>query len=194
VQFAVLGEAFARTALGINRPSVGLLNVGSEEQKGKDYVRQAAAELKATTLPIHFYGFVEGNDIPLGTVDVIVTDGFSGNIALKTAEGTARLYATYLKRAMKSSIMAQIGYLFARRMFNQMREKMDPRKYNGAVFLGLDGVVVKSHGGTDAVGFANAIGVAVDMIRHGFIETVRGEFAKLSHHLLPTPESVTEAV
>ncbi|HEY8015745.1 MAG TPA: phosphate acyltransferase PlsX, partial [Dongiaceae bacterium] len=157
VQFAVMGNVFARTVLGTLKPTVGLLNVGSEEVKGHEAVREAAAILKATPLPGSFHGFVEGDDIARGTVDVIVTDGFTGNVALKTLEGTAKLYAEFLRRSFKSSMVASVGYLLARPALNALRVRTDPRRYNGAIFLGLNGVAVKSHGGTDALGFANAI-------------------------------------
>jgi glycerol-3-phosphate acyltransferase PlsX len=177
VQFAVMGEVFARTVLGVSQPSIGLLNVGSEEQKGHDEVKAAAALLRASDLPVHFHGFVEGDDITAGTVDVVVTDGFSGNIALKTAEGTAKLYSEFLRGAFRSSWIARIGYLFARHALNKVRKRTDPRRYNGALFLGLNGIVVKSHGGTDALGFANAIGVAVDMAANDFNSKIRAELA-----------------
>lgn len=195
VQFAVLGEVFARSVMGITRPSVALLNVGSEDQKGHEYIREAATMLRSSSLPIDFQGFVEGNDITAGTVDVVVTDGFTGNVALKAAEGTAKMYTTYLKRVLKSSIASQIGYLLARGAFTRLREKLDPRQYNGAVLLGLEGIAVKSHGGADAFGFANAIGVGVDMVKHNFIETVRKEFDALAHHISKpsTPASLPAA-
>jgi len=177
VQFAVMGNVFARTVLGILKPSIGLLNVGSEEVKGHEAVREAYAILRATNLPGDFRGFVEGDDIARGTVDVIVTDGFTGNVALKTVEGTARLYAEFLKRSFKSSIIARIGYLLARPALNALRVRTDPRRYNGAIFLGLNGVAVKSHGGTDSLGFANAISVAVDMVTQKSLEKIREEFA-----------------
>ena len=164
VQFAVMGEVFARAVLGISEPTVGLLNIGTEELKGDDTVRTAAAMLRASTLPIGFYGFVEGNDIAAGTVDVVVTDGFTGNVTLKVIEGTADLYSHFLRQAFMSSPMAKLGYLLARPAIRLLRHRLDPRRYNGAMFLGLNGVVVKSHGGTDAIGFANAIGVAVDLV------------------------------
>jgi glycerol-3-phosphate acyltransferase PlsX len=179
VQFALLGDAFARAVLGVTRPKVGLLNVGSEEMKGIDSVREAAARLRAGIPGIHFHGFVEGNDIALGTVDVVVTDGFSGNIALKAIEGTAKLYSEYLRSAFRSSIFTKIGYLFARRGLNRLRERLDPRRYNGAMLLGLNGIVIKSHGGSDALGFANAIGVGVDLKINGFLERIREEMAAL---------------
>jgi len=178
VQFAVMGHVFARTVLGILRPTVGLLNVGSEEVKGHEAVREAFALLRATSLPGEFHGFVEGDDIARGTVDVIVTDGFTGNVALKTLEGTAKLYAEFLKRSFKSSLIARFGYLLARPALNALRVRTDPRRYNGAIFLGLNGVAVKSHGGTDALGFANAIGVAVDMVTQESLEKIREDFAR----------------
>jgi glycerol-3-phosphate acyltransferase PlsX len=190
VQFAVMGEVFARTVFGVSQPSIGLLNVGAEEQKGHEEVKAAAAQLRATDLPIRFHGFVEGDDITAGTVDVVVTDGFTGNIALKTAEGTAKLYSEFLRGAFRSSFVARIGYLFARNALNKVRMRTDPRRYNGAVFLGLNGVVVKSHGGTDALGFANAIGVAVDMAVNDFNNRIRDEIA----HLHATPPVVKPQV
>ncbi|HEY9566786.1 MAG TPA: phosphate acyltransferase PlsX, partial [Thalassobaculum sp.] len=179
VQFAVMGQIFARTVLGLDRPVVGLLNVGSEEQKGHEAIREAATLLRGIKgMPFDFHGFVEGDDIPAGTVDVVVTDGFSGNVALKTAEGTARLIGQFLRDAFGSSLLSKVGYLLARPAIGQLRQRMDPRRYNGAVFLGLNGIAVKSHGGTDALGFANAIGVAADMARHGFLDTVKRELAE----------------
>lgn len=166
VDYAVMGEAMARTVFGNPAPTVGLLNVGVEEVKGVEQVREAARRLRNEELPISYYGFVEGNDIGRGTVDVFVTEGFTGNIALKTAEGTAQQIATYLKDAMSRTLMSKIGYLFARGAFRALREKMDPRSVNGGVFLGLNGIVVKSHGGTDAMGFASAIDLAIDMARN----------------------------
>jgi glycerol-3-phosphate acyltransferase PlsX len=180
VQFAALGDVFARTVLGCTNPLVGILNVGSEEMKGHDEVRAAAAMLRTSTLPIQFHGFVEGDDIPAGTVDVVVTDGFTGNVALKTAEGTAKLYTEFLRGAFSSSWIARVGYLLARHALQKVRSRTDPRRYNGAILLGLNGIVVKSHGGTDPIGFANAIGVAVDMAANGFNERIRAELARLS--------------
>lgn len=177
IQFSVMGEVFARLVLGVLKPSVGLLNVGTEELKGNDAVRQAAATLRETSLPIRFHGFVEGDDIGKGTVDVVVSDGFTGNIALKTIEGSVRLYSEYLRKAFKSSLASRLGYMLARRGLNKLRARLDPRRYNGAMFLGLNGIVVKSHGGTDAFGFANAIGVAVDMASQGFNDKIIKELA-----------------
>lgn len=179
IQFSIMGMVFARTVLGLLKPSVGLLNVGSEEAKGKEAVKEAAVALRDIELPMAFHGFVEGNDIAAGTVDVVVSDGFSGNIALKTTEGTVKLYADFLREAFKSSLASRLGYLLARRALNKLRARLDPRRYNGAMFLGLNGVVVKSHGGTDAFGFANAIGVAVDMAKNGFNDRIIKEMAVL---------------
>ncbi|WP_374444480.1 phosphate acyltransferase PlsX [Stella sp.] len=181
-QFAVMGEVFSRTVLGLARPTVGLLNVGAEDQKGHEALRIAGQRLRDAGLPIAFHGFIEGNDIATGTVDVIVTDGFTGNVALKTAEGTVKLFTQSLRAAFLSSPLASVGYFFARPALRKLRRRLDPRRYNGAVFLGLNGIAVKSHGGADALGFANAIGVAVDMALHGFLDTVREEF----EHLQPT--------
>ncbi len=165
VDFAVMGAAFAQVILGLDVPTVGLLNVGSEEQKGNDAVKGAAAILRDANLPMEFRGFVEGDDITKGTVDVVVTDGFTGNIALKTAEGTAKLVSSYLRMALKRSLLGQIGAVLASGPLNTLRRKLDPRASNGGIFLGLNGVVVKSHGGTDAVGFASAVDMAIDMAK-----------------------------
>ena len=175
VQFAVLGEVFARIAIGVVKPTVGLLNVGIEITKGNETVRNAAKLLEAGNLPIVFHGFIEGDDITAGTVDVAVTDGFTGNVALKAAEGTARLIADYLRTAFEQSLMARLGYMLARPALTAVRARVDPRHYNGAVFLGLNGIAVKSHGGTDALGFSNAIGVAVDLAAQGFNDKVIAE-------------------
>lgn len=181
VQFAVMGNVFARTVLGVREPTVGLLNVGSEELKGHDAVKVAHGILRqATGLPGKFIGFVEGDDITRGSVDVIVTDGFTGNIALKSIEGAVKLYSHFLRQTFKSSWMAGLGYLLARPAMNALRARVDPRRYNGAIFMGLNGVCVKSHGGTDAFGFANAIGVAVDMLTNGTIEKMRQDFAAMT--------------
>lgn len=176
VEFAVMGEVFARTLLGLSRPSVGLLNIGSEELKGTEELRQASAILRENAPPtMDFRGFVEGDDIGAGAVDVVVTDGFTGNVALKTAEGTAKLYTSFLRTAFESSVLARLGYLLAKGALNNVRERTDPRRYNGAMFLGLNGVCVKSHGGTDALGFANAIGVAVDLVSNGLNAKIKDE-------------------
>jgi len=186
VQFALMGEVFARTVLGIKQPSVGLLNVGSEEMKGHDAVRGAAMRLRQPGSPINFFGFVEGDDIGAGTVDVIATDGFTGNVALKTAEGTARLFTDFLRASFRHSLTARIGYVFAAPALAKLRKRLDPRHYNGAVFLGLNGLAVKSHGGADALGFANAIGVAVDMQNNRLLDLIRDGLQRLKD-VAPVP-------
>jgi phosphate acyltransferase len=180
VQFALMGDVFARTVLGLIEPTVGLLNVGEEDLKGNDAVRGASARLRLAVTPIRFYGFVEGDDIAAGTVDVVVTDGFTGNVAVKTAEGTAKLFTEFLEAAFRHSLSARIGYLFARGALRKLRMRCDPRRYNGAMLLGLNGIAVKSHGSTDAFGFANAIGVAIDMKINGFLDKIRVELARLN--------------
>jgi glycerol-3-phosphate acyltransferase PlsX len=165
VDFAVMGEAFAHVIFGLARPTVGILNVGAEEQKGNDGVRGAAQILRHSNLPMAFHGFVEGDDIAKGTVDVVVTDGFTGNIALKTAEGTARLVSAYLRAALTRSLLSRLGAAVASGALATLRRKLDPRAQNGGIFLGLNGVVVKSHGGADAVGFASALDMAIDMAK-----------------------------
>ncbi len=192
VQFALLGDVFARTVLGRVEPTVGLLNVGSEDLKGNDAVRGAAARLRGGMTPIRFHGFVEGDDITAGTVDVVVTDGFTGNVALKTAEGAVKMFSESLRAAFSASLMARIGYLFARGALTKLRTRTDPRRYNGAMFLGLRGIAVKSHGAADAFGFANAIGVAVDMKRNGFLDKIRGELQRLND-AQPTPQSTASS-
>ena len=176
VQFAVMGAAFARTVLGHARPLVGLLNIGVEELKGNEVVQAAAQSLKGADLPMEFYGFIEGDDIAAGTVDVIVTDGFTGNVAIKTAEGTARLYTDFLTDAFQRSFLSRLGYLLARPALRALSERVDPRYYNGAMFLGLNGIAVKSHGGTDATGFASAIGVAADMVTENISAKIVADF------------------
>lgn len=178
IQFAIMGQAFFHSLTEKEQPTVALLNVGEEEQKGHEYLRLAAQELADDDLGVNYQGFVEGSDLVKGQVDVVVTDGFSGNIALKTAEGIASMFSTMLRRSFKSSFVSRLGYLLARSALKKLRTKMDPRRYNGAVFLGLNGIAVKSHGGTDALGFSNAIGVAADLVDHGFIPDVSNAIAK----------------
>ncbi len=179
VEFAVMGEVFARTVLGLNQPSIGLLNVGAEELKGDERVREAAEVLKASPIAPLFHGFVEGHDIAAGTVDVVVTDGFTGNVALKTGEGTLKLVRDLLREVFASSIAAKLGYVLARPALERLREWLDPRRYNGAVLVGLNGVVVKSHGGTDALGFAHAMDLAIDMVLHRFNARIRDELTRM---------------
>jgi glycerol-3-phosphate acyltransferase PlsX len=180
VQFALMGDVFARTVLGLGQPTIGLLNVGSEDLKGNDAVRAAGARLRSGLLPIKFHGFIEGNDIAAGTVDVIVTDGFTGNVTLKAVEGVAKLFGESLRASFEHSLLARIGYLFARGALKKLRARLDPRRYNGAMFLGLAGIAVKSHGSTDAFGFANAIGVAIDLRVNGFLQKIGDELARLN--------------
>ena len=174
VDLAIMGAAMARIVLGVERPSVGLLNVGVEEIKGIEEVKAAGRILRETELPgIEYHGFVEGDDLGKGTVDVVVTEGFTGNIALKTAEGTAKQVAQYLREALSSSILSKLGYLLARSAFAALRKRMDPRRANGGVFLGLDGIVIKSHGGADAIGFCGAIEIAYEMAQHDLLARIR---------------------
>ena len=163
VALAVMGSAMASVLFNRERPTVGLLNIGVEEIKGHEEIREAAELLRASQL--NNIGFVEGDGIGAGAADVIVSEGFSGNIALKAAEGTARQMADFLRNAMASSWLSRIGYLFARGAFKALRDKLDPNKSNGGVLLGLKGVVVKSHGGISAEGFAYAIDVGYEMVR-----------------------------
>ena len=179
VEFALMGDIFARTVLGLTAPTIGLLNVGSEESKGDDKLRNAAEMLRRTYLAPQFHGFVEGHDITAGTTDVIVTDGFTGNVALKTGEGALKLIGQLLRQVFSSGIAARIAYLLARPGLDRLREWLDPRRYNGAVMLGLSGVVVKSHGGTDALGFAHAVDVAMDMVVHRFNDRMREGLGKI---------------
>ena len=176
VDMAVMGSAMARVLHQIDRPSVGLLNIGVEEVKGLEAVREAGRILRENPLPhIDYIGFVEGDDIGRGKADVVVTEGFAGNIALKTAEGTARQIAGYLRAAMSRTLMAKIGYVFAKGAFDRLREKMDVGRSNGGVFLGLSGIVVKSHGGADSDGFAAAIELGYDMVRNNLLDRIEAD-------------------
>ena len=181
-QFAVMGSAYVRTVLGQSRPSVALLNVGVEELKGKDSIREAAELLRqADHLPIEFTGFVEGDGIMAGEADVIVTDGFTGNVALKTLEGTAKLLGQLIERAFRSSRSSKLGYLLSRQGFQSLRDHLDPNNHNGGVFLGLNGLVVKSHGGANANGFATAISTAIDMAGNDLIRLIREDLENIPH-------------
>ena len=175
-----MGDVFARTVLGLTAPSIGLLNVGSEELKGDDTLRLAAETLRASHIAPQFVGFVEGHDIAAGTTDVVVTDGFTGNVALKTGEGALKLIGDLLRQVFRSSLAARIAYLLMRPSLERLREWLDPRRYNGAVMLGLNGVVVKSHGGTDAQGFAHAVDVAMDMVVHRFNDHIREDLTRIA--------------
>jgi phosphate acyltransferase len=191
---AVMGGAMARVLFDLERPTVGLLNIGVEEVKGGEEIRKAAEMLRAMDLPnLDFIGFVEGDGIGKGAADVIVTEGFSGNIALKTAEGTARQISEYLRSAMSRSWRSRIGYLFARQAFKALRDKMDPSKSNGGVLLGLKGIVVKSHGGTDAEGFAYAVDVGYDMVRYDLLAKINQMLNRDGSALVAAP-AAQEAV
>ena len=188
LDMAVMGSAMARVLFNRDRPTVGLLNIGVEEVKGLEAVREAGRILREQPIPhIDYVGFVEGDDIGRGKADVVVTEGFAGNIALKAAEGTAKQFAEYLRGAIKKSIWSQLGYFLARPAFRMLREKMDPRKSNGGVFLGLNGVVIKSHGGTDAEGFASAIDVGYEMVRDELLGKI-GETVD-RHHQVTTAQA-----
>ncbi|MCO5083943.1 MAG: phosphate acyltransferase PlsX [Rhizobiaceae bacterium] len=198
IDFAILGAAMARALFSIEKPTVGLLNVGVEEIKGQEEVKEAGRLLREAAMPsMTYHGFVEGDDISKGTVDVVVTEGFSGNIALKTAEGTARQIGSYLRSAMNRTWRARLGYLLARPAFERLREKMDVRKSNGGVFLGLNGIVVKSHGGTDDQGFAAAVELGYDMVRNSLIERIKADLdtfhARLPQTLLGVRQSADES-
>ena len=192
VQFAVMGAAFARTVLGLAKPRVALLNIGEEELKGTGEIRDAAALLRGADLPMVFAGFVEGDKIGQGNVDVIVTDGFSGNIALKTAEGTGKLVTGLLAKAFESSWLTRIGYLLSRGALRALKAHLDPNAHNGAVFLGLNGIVVKSHGSANIRGIANAIGVAHDLIVGAVGTRILQDLANFQAHrpAVVAPETV----
>lgn len=179
VQFAVLGAVFARLSGLAERPTVGLLNVGTEEMKGRDEIREASAILRRIGLPGVFKGFVEGSDIPHGAVDVVVTDGFTGNVALKLAEGMGHFTAHCMRAAFRSSLLTRIGALFAWPALKGLKKRFDPRDYNGGVFLGLNGLCVKSHGGSDAYGVSRAIRTAARMVAGGYADKVAAEISTL---------------
>ncbi len=178
VDFAIMGEAFHRAVYGAERPSVGLLNVGTEDQKGREDVREAHKLLTGGGLSLNYKGFVEGGDIGKGVVDVVVTDGFTGNVALKTAEGVARFVSSELRAALTSSLISTIGAFIAQGALRKLRHRLEPP--DGAPFLGLNGIVVKSHGGTDAKGFANAVRVAADLAQSEFTSEIRRNLEQLT--------------
>lgn len=193
VEFAIMGEAFHRAVYGVSRPTVGLLNVGAEDQKGHEEIRAAARLIRESGVDLSFHGFVEGDDISKGTADVVVTDGFTGNIALKTAEGTARLVSAFLKEALTSGPIAMLGAAIARPALMRLRERMDPRTVNGGVFLGLNGLVVKSHGGADGPSFAAAVRVAVRLAQSHFRDEVAANLAQLGRAAPAAPSTEREA-
>ena len=197
IDFAILGTGMARSIFGIDRPTVGLLNVGVEEVKGQEEVKEAGRMLReANMASMDYRGFVEGDDIGKGTVDVVVTEGFSGNIALKTAEGTARQFAEYLRAAMSRTLMAKAGYVLAKGAFDMLREKLDVGRSNGGVFLGLNGIVVKSHGGADSNGFAAAVELGYDMVRNRLLDRIEADldlFHARNPHAAPARKSDVDA-
>jgi glycerol-3-phosphate acyltransferase PlsX len=183
VQFAVMGSAYSRTVLGIAKPRVKLLNIGTEELKGTDELKEAAALLReADYLPLRFEGFTEGDRLSRGDIDVVVTDGFSGNIALKTAEGTARFVTDLLRRAFTSSLRSKAGFALSRPALDLLKVHLDPNNHNGAVFLGLNGLVVKSHGGANYKGVANAIAVAASMVRNDITRKIGDDLDNFRAH------------
>jgi glycerol-3-phosphate acyltransferase PlsX len=194
VDCAGMGAALARALFAVEKPTIALLNIGVEEVKGLDEVKAAAAALRRPDLPIHYHGYVEGDDLGRGLVDVVVTEGFSGNIALKTAEGTAKQIAAYLKAAMNRSLLARIGAVLAQGAFHALRAKMDTRKMNGGIFLGLNGIVIKSHGGADAVGFASAIDLGYDMAQSDLVASIAKDVERFQDALQSKPLTALEAV
>ncbi|MFZ5609757.1 MAG: phosphate acyltransferase PlsX [Pseudomonadota bacterium] len=192
IQFAVMGAAFARTVLGLDRPRVALLNIGVEELKGTERIKEAGQILKGTSLPMDFSGYAEGDKIATGDYDVIVSDGFTGNVALKAVEGTAKLIAHLMREAFTSSPWAKIGYFFARHGLRSLQDHLDPNNHNGAVFLGLNGLVVKSHGSASAVGIATAIGTAIDLAADGIGERIAEDLKNFEGHAALAQNAVAE--
>jgi glycerol-3-phosphate acyltransferase PlsX len=191
---AVMGSAMASVLFDLERPTVGLLNIGVEEIKGREEIREAAELLRAMNLPqLEYVGFVEGDGIGKGAADVIVAEGFSGNIALKATEGTARQINDFLRAALSRTWRSRIGYLFAKNAFKALRDKLDPNKSNGGVFLGLNGIVIKSHGGTDAEGFAYAVDVGYEMVRYDLLTKINQMLNRDGSALPPAP-TAPEAV
>ena len=183
IEFSLMGIAFAKIVLNLTNPSVGLLNIGSEELKGNAVLQVAQQMLRSTKCLENYYGFIEGDDISKGTVDVIIADGFMGNISLKTMEGTARLMTYFLRQALDQSFLSKVGALLAKPALRYVKNKLDPSKYNGAPFLGLKGIAVKSHGGTDTSGFYNAVTVAADMIRKNINQNISAMILEFSQKL-----------
>ena len=180
VTYAIMGEAYARAITGKQRPAVGLLNIGTEEMKGHDEIKAAAEMLADPSLGLNYIGYVEGNDISSGVADVVVTDGFTGNVALKTGEGIAKLVGQYVKEALTQSIVTKAGALLASSGLKALKQRMNPSNVNGGVLLGLNGVVVKSHGGTDADGFATALNLAADLAQSDYMEEVARNLNRIS--------------
>ncbi len=187
VEFGIMGTVFYRLLYKVKNPSLGLLNIGSEETKGREEIREAALILKENKNKVNYQGFVEGFDISSGKTHVVISDGFSGNVALKTVEGTARLIKNLFKETIQSSWLAKLGFIIAAPALLKLKKRMDPRLYNGAMFLGLNGISVKSHGGADALSYSHAISVAADLARHDLCEKIRVEL----EDLILTPESIS---
>ena len=187
-QFAIMGELFARHVLHLPKPSVGLVNVGSEDIKGSPLIKEAADLIRESSIRDNFHGFIEGNDLALGTVDVAVMDGFTGNVVLKAGEGVMHMVVHFFKEAFKSSWLAKLGYLLARPMLKKMSLRLDYRRYNGGMWLGLNGIAIKSHGGTDAFGFVHALDLAIEMIASDMNTHFLKEFSsnnKTSQEVVP---------
>jgi glycerol-3-phosphate acyltransferase PlsX len=180
VEFAILGEGFHKAIYGSTRPSVGLLNVGAEDVKGNKIVQEAAQLLREAHLDLNYIGYVEGDDISTGGSDVVVTDGFTGNVALKTAEGTARLLVAFMREAFGQGPVSRLGAALSYWAIKTLKRRMDPDNVNGGVFLGLNGIVVKSHGGAHAKGFANALQVAIDLAHSNFRTVIESNLVRLA--------------
>jgi len=188
IEYALMGEVFAKKILGSSHPTIGLLNVGKEETKGNDTLQQAFLTLKSSSM--NFHGFVEGDDISLGTVSVVVTDGFTGNVALKTGEGVTKFCFSSLKKCLSSGLRGRFAGWLAAPFLKELKQHFDPRSYNGAIWLGLNGVAVKSHGGTDALGFAHAVEMAYDMVIHNVTESINQAFINEPFSCLTQKEDV----
>jgi len=189
-QFAVMGAVFAKATCGITQPKVGLLNVGTEETKGPDHVKAASAILSTVVFPGKYIGYVEGNDITNGHVDVVVSDGYAGNIALKAIEGVGKMTGHFFKETLKSDPLSFIGMFLSYFALKRFKNKVDPRLYNGGVFLGLNGICIKSHGGSDALGFSTAIKMAVDLAQSGYIKTIGEEITHLMSQEMELAEGI----
>jgi glycerol-3-phosphate acyltransferase PlsX len=191
-QFAVMGAAFYRAALGSAQARVGILNIGHEEAKGHGYLRDAAEMIRQSGLKEHYHGFVEGNDLSTGTVQVVVTDGFTGNVALKVAEGVAKFVSGELKRELKGGLLSRLGALLSLPALRRVRRRFNPSLYNGGMLVGLNGIVIKSHGSADAEGFANAIGVARGAVAGGINAQITAELESFHQHNAPLLERAAQ--
>ena len=178
-EFAIMGNVFAKHALDLEHPKVALLNIGAEAMKGKEEIRRASKLLRNSQTDINYTGYIEPHEISNGAADVIVADGFTGNVALKTTEGTAKLVVRLIKKAIKRSFLAKLGLPFMFGVIYKIKKAMDPRLYNGAMLIGLNGLTVKSHGGTDALGYSVALDNAAKLVRQDFVATIRKEIEKI---------------